>query len=164
VNLLLLLVAPALAQSLADDARPLPRYLDPDVALAVVQGASPSFAACLGPAVPPDGAVVVDFVVKPDGGVDQVRTQPSPPIEAGTDACLVAAVRAVRFPAHDEVPLSLRYTVAWKKGTLLPFPVLSMDRRPHAILFTWLPPPPSPEEQERIRQILGFDPFAAPNP
>ena len=159
MNAFLVLLATVYAQTAELDARPLPRYLDPDAILAQVQALSEAFGGCLGPEPVPTSSALLHFIVPPEGGVTAVRVEPPGMGTPAVDACLVSVARRLQPPPHDELAQSFQYTVATQGGRVLPYPTIATDRRNIPALFLFPPPSPPDVERERVVQALGFDPF-----
>ena len=103
--------------------------------------------------------MVLHFTLQPDGRLDGVRWEGPGTGSPSSDACIVSALQRLSFPAHDETPQAVAYTLAWKDRQALPFPMLTWEARPVPVLFFFLPAAPPPVERDRIRQALGLDPF-----
>lgn len=63
-----------------------------------------------------NGRVVVSFVIRPDGTVAKAWDGGSDLVDRGVVSCVVAAFRALRFPAFEGPPIRVSYPIAFTPG------------------------------------------------
>lgn len=143
----------------ADDAAPLPRYLEPQALRASLVDAVPAFDGCLTAAGLREGAGLLEVRVGSDGRASAL-TRPLPDGRGGLEAaagCLAAVAEGLAWPPHDEAPVVLRWPLVAQAGQLLPYPTLDVVARPVTPLLLLLPPLSAPlEAQLRASGLLGL--------
>lgn len=136
------------------DARPLPRYTSASALRDVLVGQD--WSRCLArPADAVDQTITVRLQVRGDGVADGLGV--SGAATAAVAACVEAVVRAAPWPRHDEVPLSVAWTLGVRAGQPIPYPAVQVPEREVQPLFLFVPPDASPEARAALRAALGLE-------
>lgn len=136
------------AQSIGD--QPLPRYLS----VAQVQDGltSADWQACVVDGA--DRTIQMRFSIDGEGGVSVTAVEGAP---EGAETCWRETLQAVPFPAHDETPLMVRWSVGVRGGQALPYPVVDVEKRNLEPLFIFIPVDADPAAREMLLDALGVD-------
>lgn len=147
-----LLASAAFAQTvaqLAEDAMPLPAYLDAgqvQSTLAVVD-----WQACAGLVGEKTVTARLSFQILPSGRLDAARWDDTPDRLA---ACWTEALSAVYFKAHAEEILHVSSTIALRTGNVCPHSIVSMTERDLGPLFLHIPPDATHEQRRSLQEAL----------
>lgn len=133
------------------DALPVVRYPTTAQLAASVAGLDPALAAC--GQGQPDGAWPFTLALAGDGRVLEPRLEGAPP---AVQACVTAAMDAVRVAGHDEVPLPVRTTLVSRQGTLRTGPAVDVDQRWVSLLFVATPVQLDGAAREALHRGLGL--------
>jgi hypothetical protein len=156
----LLLSTAALAQTpapLVADATPLPLYLGAEQVQAVL--AKVDWTACAGLAGTEDVTASLSFQISADGGVHAPRWASTPSALA---ECWTQTLLATSFGAHAEETLDVSWTMALRRGTVFPYPVVTITARDLGPLFLYVPPDATPEQRRALRRVLQAQTLATP--
>ncbi|MFT4979834.1 MAG: hypothetical protein ACI8S6_005746 [Myxococcota bacterium] len=136
-------------EQLAADALPLPLYLDARQIQSALAGAD--WQGCVD-ASPTVGEVTATLMLQIDG---DGQTEPVWSGAGALGACWSEVARSVSFPAHDEVPLRARWTVAVRGGKVYPYPVATLQQREDSPLSVFVAPDATAAQRAALLEALG---------